>query len=180
MRKLFVAAALLGAASAPALGQAQTPPSCDGMEHRADFDFWVGEWNVYSPDGSFAGTNSIRKTQGGCLIEEHWSGASGSTGFSMNFYDPLLSQWRQVWMSAGAFIDYTGGLNENGAMALEGEIHYTANGQRFPFRGEWTLNDDGSVTQHFTQYDAENDVWTDWFIGRYVRLETDPNTQSGE
>ncbi|WP_421790405.1 hypothetical protein [Hyphobacterium sp.] len=178
IRKLVMTGAFAGALTAAA--GAQTPPSCNGMAHRGDFDFWVGEWNVYSPDGTLAGTNSIRKTQGGCLIEEHWSGASGSEGFSMNFYDPLTGQWRQVWMSSGIFIDYSGGLDADGAMALEGEIHYHANDQRFGFRGVWTLNEDGSVTQHFTQFDAAEEVWTDWFIGRYVHQEDDPNTQSGE
>jgi hypothetical protein len=181
MRRLLIATGFALLAGGAALSQSpQTPPSCDGLEHRADFDFWVGEWNVYGPDGQFAGTNSIRKSQGGCLIEEHWSGAGGSTGFSMNYYDPLQESWRQVWMSAGAYIDYTGGLNDDGAMVLEGEIFYQQRSDRFPFRGVWTPNDDGSVTQHFTQYDPDADTWNDWFIGRYVRQEDDPNAQSGE
>lgn len=181
--KQLVTAALLaaGLSGLPANAQdAPSPPSCETMEHNSDFDFWVGEWNVYAPDGQFAGRNSIRLSQGDCLIEEHWSGASGSTGFSMNFYDPLIGQWRQVWMSAGAYIDYAGGLNADGAMFLEGEIFYHQNGTRFPFRGLWTPNEDGSVTQHFTQYDPETESWNDWFTGRYVRQETDPDAPSGE
>jgi len=169
------------AAMEMALVQTQTPPpSCDGLDHRSDFDFWVGEWNVYGPDGSLAGTNSIRKSQGGCLIEEHWSGASGSTGFSINYFDPLQSAWRQTWLSAGTYIDYTGGLNEEGAMALEGEIFYQQSGSRFSFRGLWTPNEDGSVTQHFTQYNPATENWDVWFTGRYVRQESDPNAHSGE
>jgi len=185
---IYVIAAVLSASFAqPAVSmglnlvQTQTPPpTCDGMEHRADFDFWVGEWNVYAPDGSFAGTNSIRKSQGGCLIEEHWTGASGSGGFSTNYFDPLRRVWRQTWFSSGAYIDYTGGLVADGAMSLEGEIYYQQNGDRFPFRGLWTPNEDGSVTQHFTQYNAEAESWDVWFTGLYVRQENDPNTHSGE
>ena len=30
-------------------------------------------------------------------------------------------------------------------------------------------NEDGTVTQHFTQYDPEKKVWNDWFIGVYKR-----------
>ncbi|QNL17954.1 hypothetical protein HXX25_00550 [Hyphobacterium sp. CCMP332] len=179
LRKLIILASLLALYPATAAAQ-NPPPGCDSMESRTDFDFWVGEWNVYGPAGEFAGTNSIRKTQGGCLIEEHWSGASGSSGFSMNYYDPLQDAWRQVWMSAGAYIDYTGELNGDGAMFLEGGIFYHQNGNRAPFRGLWTPNDDGSVTQHFTQYNAETESWDVWFTGRYVRQEDDPNTHSGE
>ena len=57
-------------------------------------------------------------------------------------------------------------------MALEGEIAYR-NGTKAPFRGVWTLQEDGSVRQHFTQYDAEADTWNDWFIGIYKRPSTD-------
>ncbi len=139
-----------------------------------DFDFWVGEWNVYAPDsGPYQGQNSITKTQGGCLITEHWSGASGSSGESMNFHDPLMGAWRQVWVSPGNFIDYTGGLDASGAMQLTGEIYYPGNGTRAPFRGVWTPQADGSVRQHFEQADADGN-WVDWFIGIYVRQDGDP------
>lgn len=180
MRRTLLATAGLLALAVPAALAQTAPPGCDGMEHRGDFDFWVGEWNVYNPQGQLAGTNSIRRTQGGCLIEEHWSGLRGGRGFSMNYYDPLEDAWRQTWMSAGAYIDYTGGLNDDGAMALEGEIFYHGNGNRVPFRGLWTPNDDGSVTQHFTQYNAETESWDVWFTGRYVRQENDQDTHSGE
>lgn len=179
MRRTLLAVAGLLALALPA-ALAQTPPGCEGLEHRGDFDFWVGEWTVHGPDGQLAGTNSIRKTQGGCLIEESWSGAGGSSGYSMNYYDPLQDAWRQTWMSAGVYIDYTGGLNDDGAMALEGEIYYHGNSNHLPFRGLWTPNDDGSVTQHFTQYNAETGSWDVWFTGRYIRQENDPDTHSGE
>lgn len=180
--KPIIAASLCALAATSVTSAAQTgaPPGCDGLEHRDDFDFWIGEWDVHAPDGTLAGTNSIRDTQNGCLIEEHWSGAQGSSGFSMNYYDPLTQAWRQIWMSASVYIDYSGGLNDDGEMALEGEIFYHAQGNRYPFRGVWTPNADGSVTQHFTQYDAEGDTWNTWFTGTYVRRQADPNAHSGE
>jgi len=53
--------ALLGAASAAA----QTPPPpapapkpCATPESR-QFDFWLGSWNVFQPDGKQAGTNDV-------------------------------------------------------------------------------------------------------------------------
>ena len=173
-----VLASALMAIAMPSISSAQQapPPGCVEAVH-GDFDFWVGEWNVYAPDdGPYQGHNSISKTQGGCLISEHWTGASGSTGESMNFYDPLLGAWRQVWVSAGAFIDYSGGLNADGAMVLNGEIAYPGNGVRAPFRGTWTLQADGSVRQHFQQADAQGD-WSDWFVGIYVRQENDPRAE---
>tara|TARA_R110001606_G_scaffold377951_3_gene537403 strand:+ start:1853 stop:2419 length:567 start_codon:yes stop_codon:yes gene_type:complete len=172
--RTLLASALLAFAMTPGASAQQTPPQgCNDTMHD-DFDFWVGEWNVYAPDdGPYQGHNSITRAQGGCLISERWSGASGSTGESMNFYDPLVGAWRQVWVSPGNFIDYTGGLNADGAMELTGEIHNTGNGVRAPFRGVWTLQEDGSVRQHFQQQGSDGS-WSDWFVGIYVRQETDP------
>lgn len=167
---MTICAALLATSAA----SAQTPPPACTSDIHDDFDFWVGEWNVYAPDdGPYQGQNIITKVNGGCLILEDWSGASGSTGDSMNYYDPFAQAWRQVWVSAGAVIDYTGGLDETGSMALTGEIFYPANGVRAPFRGSWTPQADGSVRQHFEQQ-GSNGAWAVWFTGIYVRQENDP------
>ncbi len=181
--------ALLGAitglgliASPAALAQqapAQPAPPCSAEQHD-DFDFWVGTWNVYAPGGGpYQGVNLIEKVNGGCLITEHWQGAQGSVGDSMNYYDPFAEAWRQVWVSAGAIIDYTGGLNEDGAMELTGEIFYPANGARAPFRGIWTAQADGTVRQHFEQQNPEGE-WGVWFTGIYVRQDDDPRAAEAE
>lgn len=163
-------------AAAPPSPPAPPPAACttDAAPYR-DFDFWAGSWDVYDPEGNYAGENTITKRENGCLLVEDWAGAQGGTGLSMNFYDPAAHAWRQVWQSAGAFIDYTGGLDENGAMALEGSITYHRNGESFPFRGRWTRQDDGSVLQEFWQYDADADNWDVWFVGEYR-----PKTDDGD
>ena len=78
-------------------------------------------------------------------------------------------KWRQVWVSAGLVIDYDGGLTDSGSMKLQGEITYHTTGQTAPFTGEWTLNDDGTVAQHFEQYDDTSDTWNVWFTGTYTK-----------
>ncbi len=145
------------------------PPCSDPVFD--DFDFWVGEWDVYGPKGKLAGTNSIRKEEYGCLITEHWVNSGGVTGQSYNFVDLLSGKWRQIWVSAGATIDYSGGLNDKGQMVLEGNIGYGAGqpGNGAKFRGTWTPNADGTVTQHFQQFDDAKNEWTDWFTGTYKR-----------
>ena len=173
--RLFSATiALVGfAACAETPASAQTPPpppacTTDAAPHR-DFDFWVGHWDVYGPNGNLAGENLISLREGGCLILEEWAGAGGSSGTSMNFYDPSIGAWRQIWQSAGAFIDYAGGLDDEGAMFLEGTITYNgpADPQSAPFRGKWTLQDDGAVLQEFWQRDVETGEWNSWFVGTY-------------
>lgn len=169
MKHLMIAAGL-ALAAAPAAAQGQQPCTDPVFD---DFNFWVGEWDVTGADGKFAGTNSITKEEYGCLLVERWKNAGGITGQSYNFVDLLTGKWRQVWVSAGATIDYAGGLNDKGAMVLEGVIGYGAGvaGNGAKFRGTWTPNADGTVTQHFQQFDPSKEEWTDWFIGTYKRRE---------
>ena len=48
-------ALLLAAGTANAADQ---PPDCSGAEYR-QFDFWIGEFEVRTPDGQLAGHNVI-------------------------------------------------------------------------------------------------------------------------
>ena len=146
-------------------------PVCESVKSFNDFDFWVGEWNVYSnnEERQLQGSNSITKHHKNCLIMENWSSAQGGQGSSMNYYDPVEDQWRQLWVAGAYSIDYTGGLNEAGAMYLEGKINYYEPGTSQSFRGTWTPNEDGSVRQFFEQLDSQTGEWTEWFDGLYIK-----------
>jgi len=175
MKTILTAAALALAAGGASAQQA--PQGCDDYDTHGQFDFWVGEWNVYAEEsGDFGGVNSITKTSKGCLLLEQWTSAGGGDSTSMNFVDPDTGQWRQVWMGANNFIDYAGGLNEAGEMVLEGHITYFSDeGERSaPFRGVWTPLEDGTVRQHFEQQDEEG-AWSPWFTGIYKPADTDEN-----
>ncbi len=185
--KTVTAASFLGIMGASAVAQQATttppqapappPPFCENNEGFNDWDFWVGDWNVYTNDDArtFQGTNSIEKKYNNCLITETWLGAGGGGGgFSINYYNPVKGEWRQTWVANGYSIDYTGGLNEDGAMELNGEIYGYRAGAATPFRGIWTPEENGDVIQHFDIQNAEGE-WTVWFEGRYVKAETDPN-----
>lgn len=178
---IIVLAAMLALSIAtPAPGeeeaiQKKPPPVCESMKSFNDFDFWLGEWNVYSNDDKrqFQGTNAITKHHKNCLIMENWTSAQGGTGNSMNYYDPVEDQWRQLWVAGGYSIDYTGGLNESGSMVLNGEINYYASGKSQAFRGTWTPKADGSVQQFFEQQDSDSQEWTVWFDGLYVKKDNE-------
>lgn len=164
----------LGSAIEPALAQDPPPFSRTFCEDHPEFnqwDFWVGEWKVFSNDEArtLAGTNVITKHHANCLIKETWVDVAGNGGFSVNYYNPVRSQWRQVWVSNGYSIDYSGGLNENGEMVLEGEIDNYAPNDSARFRGIWTPQENGDVIQRFEAYDAASGTWNVWFEGRYVK-----------
>ncbi len=149
--------------------QTPTPPPCTADENFRAFDFWIGEWEVTPwAGGAVQGNNVIRSEEGGCLLTEHWTNIQGGTGQSINFYNPNTGKWRQVWVAGGYSIDIEGGL-KGGAMALEGTIYYYAQKNSVPFKGTWTPQEDGSVRQHFEQFNAETNEWATWFDGRYVK-----------
>ena len=154
---------------------AQPQPVCESNSKFNDFDFWLGEWNVYSNDATrqFQGSNSVTKQHQNCLIMENWTSAQGGTGSSMNYYDAVEDQWRQLWVAGGYSIDYTGGLNETGSMVLNGVINYYKTAKSQPFRGTWTPNPDGSVRQFFEQQDPESGEWSVWFDGLYIRKDSE-------
>ncbi len=101
-------------ATAAASGSAQAEGanvSCDRPEN-AQFDFWVGEWDVtFTQDGRPSGRNLIEKLYGGCALRENWTSSTGFSGGSLNFYDRAVGKWRQTWIgSDGVVTDYLGGL----------------------------------------------------------------------
>lgn len=147
---------------------AQSTPCADHAGFDA-FEFWIGSWDVFRwQDGQHVGINVIEPIESGCALLERWEGDKGSTGTSLNWYDPVADTWRQVWVSAGAYaIDLRGGLREDG-MVLEGTITYYAQDRTAEFRGTWTPQADGSVRQRFEQR-GEDGHWSAWFDGRYVR-----------
>lgn len=62
-----------------------------------DFDFWLGTWTVRSNNGVVVGVNTISKLEENCLIQEKWVGEAGSTGMSINYYNPEDGKWHQTW-----------------------------------------------------------------------------------
>lgn len=147
------------------------PPSCMTPAYR-QFDFWLGDWNVYRPDGRLAGTNRVTSEFGGCVLQEHYENASGYSGSSFNIYDAGRKRWHQTWVdTSGLLLELDGGLVD-GSMVLAGET-VGADGTVTRHRITWTPNADGTVRQLWESRaesdDAESDEWTVTFDGLYTR-----------
>ena len=175
----MMTAALCGSAIAPTTGSAQQapPPVCEQEDEYHAFDFWIGEWDVVVNDSTRApaGTNSIQPLHRHCVLEENWTSAQGGTGSSMNYYDPTTGNWRQIWLAASYLIDIEGGLNDEGAMVLEGEIRSFVQKSSSPFRGTWTPIEDGVVRQFFEIGDPTTGAFTPWFDGLYLKKGQTPD-----
>ncbi len=134
---------------------------------RRQFDFWVGEWDVYTPDGKKAGTNSITLAHAGNALIEHWTSAKGSQGTSINYYNPSRRRWTQVWVDDGGNIINKTGRYIDGSMRFEGS-HTLPTGERRAFRARFTQNEDGTVRQFIEESTDGGNSWKTWFDGIYV------------
>lgn len=149
-----------------ASGLASAEPPCAGPEHR-QFDFWLGTWQVHTPDGKLAGSNRITREYGGCVLHERYQTPAGFSGESLNVYDAGRKRWHQTWVdNSGTLLLLEGGLRD-GTMVLEGETTGT-DGTVTRHRISWTPNADGSVRQHWESTDAAG-AWTTTFDGTYTR-----------
>ena len=164
------------AAGVPAA--AQTPPApaspvsvkpCQAAEHR-QFDFWLGQWDVYVPSGKKVGENRIELIADGCALLEQWSGSGGVTGKSLNIYDTGDRRWHQTWVdNGGTHLMLAGGL-VGAAMVMS----MSAPGPNDPSatvlqRITWTPAADQSVRQHWESSADAGATWSTLFDGRYVR-----------
>jgi tetratricopeptide (TPR) repeat protein len=61
------------------------------------FDFWVGDWDVKTPQGQPAGQSSVQLLLEGCALYENWVDGQGGGGKSLNSYNPDTKQWQQFW-----------------------------------------------------------------------------------
>lgn len=148
-------------------GPAPTPPPapCRATEYR-QFDFWVGDWDVHTPDGKPAGSNRIERILGGCALRETWKGASGMSGTSLNSWDPGTQRWHQTWVGGdGVLLKLEGGLRA-GKMVLLGET-VSAIGDRSLQRITWSSRAGGRVRQFWEQSVDAGKTWTIAFEGIY-------------
>ena len=135
-------------------------------EHK-QFDFWVGDWDVRTPQGQLAGTNAIQRLEDGCLILENWTGSQGGTGKSMNFYNAATGKWRQTWVSStGGVTEYEGSYKD-GAMRYEGET--TRAGTKLMLRLTFFDLGPDRVRQLAEQSADGGKTWTVTYDFTYIR-----------
>ncbi|HEX7069651.1 MAG TPA: hypothetical protein VF190_02550 [Rhodothermales bacterium] len=170
MHRAIVFLMLLGAvaAIAPRPVPGQAPPRCDQEPIHRQFDFWIGEWDVFNPDGEHLGRNRIERTAAGCALIETWKGDRGGTGNSINYFDPERQKWVQTWVGGSGYVIDVAGEFVDGSMRLEGRYVQT-DGTVQPFRGIWTPLKDGRIRQLLETSTDSGATFETWFDGYYVR-----------
>lgn len=159
----FALALALQGSAAPA------PPPCAG-EGYDQFDFWVGEWDVYpniivdpKKDAQIPliAHSRIEKLYGGCAVRENWMPLSGTGGGSLNSYEVSTKKWRQTWIgSQPGRVEFDGGFT-GGKMVLTGFwAGVNGPGQDALIRMSYTAQADGSVRQHGEQSIDHGLTWS--------------------
>ena len=142
---------------------------CSTPEYR-QFDFWLGEWNVFGPKGAQVGTNRIERQFDGCVVQENWVGAGGGVGSSFNTYSPATKQWHQTWVDNQGTLLLLDGAFKDGAMTLSGQVP-GPNGKTTLHRVRWSLigGDPNRVRQLWESSTDGGKTWSVAFDGTYVR-----------
>src|SRR6478672_2529113 len=167
-RVALFALALTAGSAAQSLPAPGAEP-CQSSENR-QFDFWVGQWDVFGPAGKKVGENKIELIADGCALLEQWTGNGGVTGRSLNIYDTIDRRWHQTWvdnsgtllMLAGQFIDRSMVMSMTGPSPTDPKATVLQ-------RITWTPASDGSVRQLWELSSDAGKTWTVLFDGRYVR-----------
>ena len=144
-----------------AVGAAPAQPfPCSAPAYR-QFDFWLGEWDVFEEGGSTREAQAtVTRAQGDCGLREQYQGSDGSGGESLSMYDPVSGEWQQTWLSSHGQIVFIRGNLQGDAMILSGTDH-RASGPRL-VRGVWKPEGAGVRETAETSTD-EGKTWTPWF-----------------
>jgi hypothetical protein len=178
-RATVFSCALLVLATA-ALGQSKRKPpaplsvpsgqhgqACTSGAHR-QFDFWLGDWDVASPQGPPAGTNRVERLLEGCALQEHWEATDGSKGTSLSSYDAVARKWRQTYVDDTGQVLVLEGEFKDGRMVLQGE---KAMGRQKGAlqRISWQVVPGDKVRQRWDISQDDGRTWSVLFEGVYTK-----------
>ncbi len=150
----------------PAPPATQRTGACASAAHR-QFDFWLGDWDVSSPQGAPAGTNRVERILDGCALQEHWEASDGSKGTSLSSYDAVTRRWRQTFVDDTGQVLVLEGEFKDGKMVLQGEK--TMGRQKSALqRISWQLLAD-KVRQRWDISQDDGKTWSVLFEGVYTR-----------
>ncbi len=132
------------------------------------FDFWVGDWDVYGKGGALVGHSAVKLILGDCVVFENWTDGVGNEGKSFNKYNANMKRWEQYWVDQyGSTTYYTGNL-ENGNMAYLSDS-FTPTGQPAKLRLTFFPLPGGKVRQFGETSTDDGKTWTVSYDLTYVR-----------
>jgi len=144
--------------------------ACASPAHH-QFDFWLGDWDVATPQGAPAGTNRVERLLEGCALQEHWGATDGSKGTSLSSYDAVARKWRQTFVDDTGQVLVLEGEFKDGKMVLQGEK--TMGRQRVALqRISWQVVNGDKVRQRWDISQDDGKSWSLLFEGLYSKKKT--------
>lgn len=154
--------------SAPPAGIPASPCPNDPDRHR--FDFWVGEWRVTTQDGHAVGSSSVQSMAGGCGLLENWTATNGTTGKSLNAFNPVSKQWQQFWVGqGGAVTEYRESEWHDGSLSFIAHPSAATTPATPTQRLTFTPVNDSTVRQHGEISSDGGSTWTTAYDFYYHR-----------
>jgi hypothetical protein len=156
-------------AVAMTLTPADNPPAASADDPRAaQFDFWLGDWDV-SSDGKPAATNTITREYDGAVIVERFVGTAETNldGMSVSVFNRNTGKWHQTWVDdKGGYLDFVGEFKD-GKMILTRRT--TLQGKDVVQRMVWFNIAPDSFDWTWERSDDDGATWTTVWPLRYQR-----------
>ncbi|MAX70935.1 MAG: hypothetical protein CMC76_07495 [Flavobacteriaceae bacterium] len=131
------------------------------------FDFWIGEWNVYKfGTDTIIGISSIKSKLNNKVIEENFQSLKYKyQGMSLNTFDSKLNRWEQFYVdNSGLKLHLFGNFEKNKMILSDcGEFNQNCN------RITWTDLPDITVRQEWEQSKDKGKTWVKVFDGHYKK-----------
>lgn len=143
---------------------------CTSRSESHLFDFWIGEWDVTTPQGQPAGKSSVQQILSQCVIFENWTDRLGGQGKSFNAYNIDYSMWQQFWTDQyGRVTEYRESERtpEGGLRFL---AHQGAPQHQMVIRMTFTPIDRNTVHQYGETSTDSGKTWTPSFDLYYHRV----------
>jgi hypothetical protein len=154
---IVVSCALL--ASGPAWAGCSGPPY-------DQLDFWLGAW--HDPAAPPTEHWTVRRTAGGCAVEEVQIGADGQVqGIGLSGWDSERRQWRQLWADKDRIVTlYDGGPAADGTVVFTSEPKPDGKRWRYTYRN---IRRD-RVDAEYAWRIGESGPWTVVWTGHFDRI----------
>ncbi len=136
MRPLFLLTLIFCFVQTGNAQQTTAQHPCAGNPIYRQFDFWIGEWEAFTPANKKAGDSKVSLLLDSCIVLEEWTSTqAGYAGKSYNTYNVAAGKWQQYWVdNKGGLTEYFDGHFEKNTMILQTANTKQPDGQYKIFR----------------------------------------------